>query len=150
PVYDATMPEEGTIFRLITTKPIATDDEWTFTAPGVSYDADLAEKDVKKVNVFPNPYYAFNSESTSRFDAHVTFNNLPEKATIRIFNLIGEQVKKFDKESSSQFLKWDLKNESGLPVGSGIFIVHIKMPDQNVEKILKLFVIQRAEILEYF
>ena len=59
-------------------------------------------------------------------------------------------MKKFDKKSESQFLKWDLKNESGLPVGSGIFIVHIKMPDQNVEKILKLFVIQRAEILEYF
>lgn len=127
------------------------DDKFTFTAPRVSYSDDQARKDVEKINVFPNPYYAFNPEESNRFDRKVTFTHLPQKATIRIFSLGGTLVRKIEKDNTSQFQDWDLRNESNLPVASGMYIVHIKMPEPiNKEKVLKLFVVQGAEILRFF
>ncbi len=128
-------------------------DAFTYSTDGMganAYDLSAAQDDVKKINVFPNPYYAFNSESLNRFNPFVTFNHLPQRATIRIFNLAGQQVRKLEKDDDSQFFRWDLKNESELPVGSGIYFAHIDLPDLGKEKVLKLFVIQRAEILQYF
>ncbi len=145
-----TLPETGTVIRWITTKPITLDDIFTFTAPKVLESKDLARAAVEKINVFPNPYYAFNPQATNRFDRFVTFNHLPKKATIRIFDLGGTQVRKLEKNDDSQFLKWDLKNESGLPVASGIYIAHIDMPDLGKTKVLKVFIIQADQIIQYY
>ncbi len=102
------------------------------------------------MGVFPNPYYAFNPLETNRLARFVTFNNLPPKATIRIFNLAGQLVRIIDKNNPSQFQKWDLLNQETLPVASGLYIAHIEMPDIGVTKILKLVIIQEAEVLETF
>jgi len=145
-----TLPEEGTVIRWITTKPITPDDIFTFKAPAVLEGKDLAKEAVEKINVFPNPYYAFNPQATNRFDRFVTFNHLPKKATIRIFDLGGTQVRKLEKNDDSQFMKWDLKNESGLPVASGIYIAHIDMPDLGKTKVLKIFIVQADQIIQYY
>jgi hypothetical protein len=100
--------------------------------------------------VFPNPYYAYNPQEPDRFTRFVTFNHLPVKATIRIFNLAGVQVRKLDKNASGQFMRWDLQNESGLPVASGMYIAYIDMPDQGKQKILKLMIIQSQQQLKYY
>ena len=126
-------------------------DEFTFTttAPTLG-NLDLAKELVKKINVFPNPYYAYNSLSTDQYDVYVTFTHLPTRATVRIFNLAGTLVRTLDKNSTSQFLQWDLKNEANLPVGSGMYIAHIDLPDLKKEKVLKFMVIQDRQILEYY
>lgn len=130
---------------------IAGEDVFTFTAPSVEESEDLAKDAVKKVNVFPNPYYAYNALSTNRFDNYVTFTHLPAKATIRIFTLAGIQVRVLEKDSpNTQFLRWDLLNESDLPVASGMYIAYIDMPDLNKNKVLKLVIVQNKQILEYY
>jgi hypothetical protein len=112
---------------------------------------------VENVNVFPNPYYATNTLEVGRFQKFVTFSHLPvnQPTTIRIFNLAGTQVRKLDKQANessnqSQFLQWDLNNATGLPVASGIYICHIDMPELGKTKVLKVFIVQSAEILEFF
>lgn len=105
---------------------------------------------MKKINVFPNPYYGAHSNEANRFDRYVTFNHLPQKATFRIFNLAGVQVRKMEKDTPEQFFTWDLLNESGLPVASGLYIVHIDMKDLGKEKVLKLMLIQSDQVLEYY
>ncbi len=136
---------------IIANIPNGPDDIYEFsTGAYVAYNKDLAKNDVEKINVFPNPYYAFNPQATNRFDRFVTFNHLPKKATIRIFDLGGTQVRKLEKNDDSQFLKWDLKNESGLPVASGIYIAHIDMPDLGKTKVLKVFIIQADQIIQYY
>ncbi len=142
---DSQMPEQGTVFRITSAKPNATSDVFTFTAPAVTQDAALAAADVEKVNVFPNPYYAFNPAEPDRFTRFVTFNHLPVNATIRIFNLAGVQVRKLDKSTPGQFLRWNLQNESGLPVASGMYIAYVDMPDQGKQKVLKIMVIQSQQ-----
>ena len=75
---------------------------------------------------------------------------MPAKATIRIFNLAGYQVRKLEKNDQSQFLKWDLLNESNLPVASGMYIAYVDMPELGKQKILKIFIIQPQEVLLYY
>ena len=106
--------------------------------------------DVEKVNVFPNPYYAYNPSEPDRFTRFVTFTHLPQIATIRIFNLAGAQVRKLEKNEDSQFFKWDLKNGSGYPVASGMYIAYIDMPEVGKQKVLKLMIIQGEEIIDAF
>lgn len=126
-------------------------DEFTFTAPSAaSYSADKAKEDVNRVNVFPNPYYGTNSEELNKYNRFVTFSHLPTVAKIKIFNLAGVLVKTIDKNSTSQFERWNLANNSGLPVASGLYIAYIEMPDLGVTKILKLAIIQEQQILDRF
>ncbi|NUO84334.1 T9SS type A sorting domain-containing protein, partial [candidate division KSB1 bacterium] len=110
----------------------------------------LAQASAKNVGVFPNPYFAFNPQETTRLSRFVTFNNLPETATIRIFNLAGQLVARLDKSDASQFIRWNLLNLSNLPVASGMYIAHVDMPALGATKVLKLAIIQEGEVLETF
>jgi hypothetical protein len=92
-----------------------------------------------------------NSEEINKYNRFITFTHLPQEAIIRIFNLAGVQVREIRKNSASQFERWDLQNESGLPVGSGLYIVHIEMPGlDGATKILKVAVVQEQQILDRF
>ena len=123
---------------------------YTFTSPAPIAGADQDVISAKKVGVFPNPYYASNPAETSRFDRFVTFNNLPPHAIIRIFNLAGQLVRTIEKNSASQFQRWDLMNVRNYPVASGIYLAYIEMPEVGVTKTLKFSVIQEQEILDLY
>jgi hypothetical protein len=136
---------------------LSANDVYEFTAPAASaYDGTLAKTDVSKINVFPNPYYGFNRAETSRQSRFVMFNHLPARAEIRIFNLAGALVAAYDetaappRQRNGQYQPWDLKNQNGLPVASGIYIVHINMPDLGTTKTLKLIVVQEQQFLDNF
>lgn len=145
------LPAPGTVFRLISTKPNTVNDVFTFTAPANSFSSDLAKADLDKINVFPNPYYGFHYRESSRDAKYVTFSHLPGNAIIRIFDLSGILVRTLDpKDPTSQFTTWDLKNNDNYPVASGIYVVHIDMPEVGVTKILKLAVVQEEQILKVY
>jgi len=145
------MPEEGTVFKIITTKPNQPgSDVFEFTAPSVIVSNDLAKEDIEQINVFPNPYYGVNPQEINKYQRFVTFTHLPQKATIRIFNLAGQLVRTIRKDSPEQFQRWDLNNENSLPVASGIYIVHVDMPDLGKTKILKVAIIQEQQVLDRF
>ena len=113
--------------------------------------SSIAKENVKKINVFPNPYYGYQYRETSREQHYVTFSHLPANATLRIFDLSGVLVKTITHiPSSGQFDKWNLQNDSGYPVASGIYVVYIDMPDLGTTKVLKLAVIQEQQILKVY
>jgi len=125
-------------------------DKFKFNPKGSSYSKELAANQVGKINVFPNPYYGVNSEELNKYNRFVTFNHLPAKATIRIFNLAGVCVKVIEKANTSQFQRWDLANEAGLPVASGLYIAYIDLPDLGKTTVVKVAVIQEKQILDRF
>ena len=128
-------------------------DEYTYSTAGLEPESSdsLMALALEKINVFPNPYYAFNELATTPYDQYVTFTHLPELATIKIFNLAGVLVRTIEHDNAaSQFAKWDLTNESDIPVGSGMYIAHIDMPDEGVQKVLKVMIVQKKQILEYY
>jgi hypothetical protein len=129
--------------------PFTTLQTFSFTVPtNTIRDATLSRDDVNQINVFPNPYYAVNPQELKMAEKFVTFTHLPPKAIVRIFNLGGVMVRRLDKDTPSQFLRWDLKNEFGLPVGSGLYIAYIEMPELGVTKTLKLAIVQEQQVIE--
>lgn len=146
----ATLPL-GNIIRFTTNKPNSPAVNFTYTAPNVTQgDDDLAKTEVEKINVFPNPYYGVNPREVNKYQRFVTFSHLPAKATLRVFNLAGQLVRILHKDSPSQFTTWDLLNDNSFPVSSGIYIVHIDMPDLGTTKIVKLAVIQEQQVLDHY
>ncbi len=126
-------------------------DTYTFTVPATTYSDSLAKQNVAAINVFPNPYYGVNSQELNKYNRFVTFSHLPgTNTTIRIFNLAGYQVKMINHTNGTQFETWDLTNESGLPVGSGLYIAYIDMPKLGATKILKFAIIQEQQIPDHF
>ncbi|MEO8231010.1 MAG: hypothetical protein ABI638_01925 [Ignavibacteriota bacterium] len=125
-------------------------DTYTFNTKGSSFSNELAKTQVDKINVFPNPYYGVNTEELNKYNKFVIFSHLPTKATIRIFNLAGVHVKTIEKDDVDQFQRWDLANDSGLPVASGLYIAYIDLPELGETKILKIAIIQEQQILDRF
>ncbi|MBI3579227.1 MAG: T9SS type A sorting domain-containing protein [Ignavibacteriales bacterium] len=145
------MPEAGTTFRIDLTKPSKPGvDSFSFTAPAVTVNQDVAKADLNKINVFPNPYYGVNTEELNKYQRFVTFTHLPDNAKIRIFNLAGVLVRTIEhNQPGSQFERWDLSNDNGLPVASGLYIAYVDMPSLGT-KVLKIAVIQERQILDRF
>ncbi len=148
--YNAALPDAGAVFRLVTTKPNTPNDTFVFTSPTVRHSMDQARADVEQINVFPNPYYASNPQEKNYMERFVTFNHLPRKAVFRIFNLAGALVRKLEKDDESQFFRWNLQNGNGRLVASGVYIVHIDMPELGKQKVLKVFIVQGQQMIEYF
>lgn len=112
---------------------------------------DADKKDLMaKVNVVPNPYWAYSQYETSYDSPLLKFTHIPGKATIRIFNLAGQLVRTIQKtDETNPFVTWDLRNDAGLKVASGMYIAHVEVPGVG-EKVLKLAIIQREERIDQY
>lgn len=127
-------------------------DEFTFsTEAPVRNDKALARRQAMQlVNVYPNPYHGFNLEERDPLRRFVTFTHLPEtKATIHIFTLTGELVRKIEHNNGTQYERWDLRNFIGVPVASGMYLARIDMGALGV-KVLKLAILQPTEVLDVY
>ena len=131
-------------------------------------DASKLKSALDLINVVPNPYYAYSSYEQSRIDNRVRITNLPNKCRIKIFTLNGTLVRTFDRDVSGQedinyeeagsksvrskrlpFQDWDMKNQSGITVASGLYIIHVDVPEVG-EKILKWFGVMRPLDLQNY
>lgn len=90
------------------------------------------------INVVPNPYYAFSEYERNRLDTRVKITNLPEQCTVSIYNVSGKLIRQFKKDNAITFIDWDLKNTIGVPIGSGVYLIHVEVPGVG-EKIVKFF-----------
>ncbi len=132
-------------------KPNQPGDEYAFTAPPSSAAGpETVREDIRKINVAPNPYYGYHSGEMDAFDRWVQFTFLPAQATIRIFDLAGNLVRKLEKDdATTPFLRWDMKNEYGLPVASGVYVYHVSVPAIG-EKLGKLAIFAPNERLDTY
>lgn len=121
-------------------------DSWTFSIDG--FESGMAITDIDDVSVYPNPYYGFHELEGSRATKYVSFNHLPETATIKVYTLGGTMVRQIEKDDTGQFAQWDLNNQYGYPVASGIYIVHVSSGEH--EKILKLALVRETQVLKYY
>jgi len=144
----------GQIVWFGTNKANSGQDKFTFSTTGTTATDSALVATVENVNVYPNPYYARNENADSRFDNFVTFTHLPKLAEIKIFTIDGSHVVTLNKEDDgSQFLDWNLQNAYNLPVASGAYIAYIDMDSNSPKlgtKVLKLFVVQSKQIVQYY
>ncbi len=120
------------------------------------------------INVVPNPYYGYSKYEQNRAENVIRLTNMPNVCKVRIYTLNGTLIRTFDRDVSGQYnanitrtgseyiesarksyLEWDLKNQSGISVASGLYIIHIDVPGVG-EKILKWFGVMRPLDLENY
>ncbi len=77
------------------------------------------------INVFPVPFKANDAD----YGDGIFFTNLGDKATIIIYNLVGDLV--YKKEVKGPIFKWDVKNGNGQPVHSGLYLYRVKTADKT-------------------
>jgi len=101
------------------------------------------------INVVPNPYYAYSEYETSPIDNRIKITNLPPKCTISIFSLQGLLIKTFNKDNEATYIDWDLKNNSRVPIATGVYLIHVNVPGQG-ERTLKWYGVMRSLDLDSY
>lgn len=119
--------------------------EFTTPAPLLVNDAAALKQQLEAISVFPNPFLGRNEEASAG-EAFVTFSGLHAgDCTLRIFSLAGDLVRKLEHAESpsagTPFEYWDLRNELGEQVASGMYIVHVEIPEIG-SRVLKLAIMQ--------
>ena len=89
------------------------------------YVTGPAEPDLESVVVVPNPY-----RGSERWDApgqhRIQFQNIPAIATVDIYSIAGDLVRELTHNNPlAGDLDWDLRNQSGDEVASGIYIYRV-------------------------
>jgi hypothetical protein len=119
------------------------------------------------MRIVPNPYYAYSQYEQTEVQNVVKITNIPAKCDIKIYGLDGRVVREYKiaqeynaqirngiarigafgsgdiEDQISTSVDWDLKNSFGVPVGSGVYLVHVVVPGVG-ERVLKSFGINRA------
>ena len=150
--YNSDMPEAGSVFRISTTKPNQPGDSFSMSTDGLgARGRDDAEQKaaLDNIGIVPNPYKGASSYEVTALVDQVRFTNMPNQATIRVFTLAGTLVRTLEKNSAGAMFPWDLSTTDGLPLASGMYIIHIDVPNVG-EKVLKFGVIKKRVQLNAF
>ncbi|MFN3951506.1 MAG: hypothetical protein ACK4KT_03770 [Thermaurantimonas sp.] len=88
-------------------------------------DMQTAKNALDLIGVVPNPYFAYSVYETSQLDNRVKIINLPVRCNINIFTTNGELVRTITKDNTDTWVEWDLRNNYGIPIASGMYIIHV-------------------------
>jgi hypothetical protein len=95
----------------------------------------LAAADLRGAHAYPVPYKPAAGHSG------ITFTALTGQVTIKIYTLSGELVKTLSKDDSSNSIAWNVANDKGEGVASGVYL-YVMESSQSGKKIGKLMVIK--------
>tara|TARA_B100001121_G_scaffold309799_1_gene338000 strand:- start:6146 stop:10258 length:4113 start_codon:yes stop_codon:yes gene_type:complete len=115
----------------------------------VQNDKQTQKNGLEMVNVVPNPYNGISSYETSQLDNRVKIINLPRECTISIYSINGSLINQVSKDAETTEFEWDLKNMYGIPIASGLYIIHVDAPGIG-EKVIKWFGTMRPIDLNTF
>jgi hypothetical protein len=113
------------------TKGLATNPYYSFTTEGLAptpiSDTSNRKNLLSNIMAVPNPYYGFSGYERSRLDTKVRITNLPPEVTINIYSLDGSLIRTLTKNDPNvPYIDWDIRNTSGLPIASGMYLMDIK------------------------
>lgn len=118
-----------------------------------------ADSTLRAIQIVPNPYLAYSGYETSQFTNTVKITNLPPRCIVTIYSLDGRFIRQYKRDETplsnsmrsnpgtsykqiSPALEWDLRNSKGIPIASGLYIVHINAYELG-ERTLKWFGVNR-------
>jgi hypothetical protein len=112
------------------------------------------ESALDMINVVPNPYYAFSAYEVDQFSTVVKITNLPAKCVVTIYSLDGRFIRQYNRDESGAIpvgvnrgvsqaqyapdVEWDLKNNKGIPIAAGVYLIHIDAGELG-ERVIKWF-----------
>ncbi len=141
------------IYSIEVFSQLKTDDKYRFNV-NLDITTDTERDLFNKINVFPNPLFAYNPvvgyTGIAPDVPYVTFSNMPTDVSIRIFSLSGNLIRTLaTTDNDDPFLTWDLLNESGLRVASGMYLAIVSNP-QFGQRVLKFAIIMPQKQIRRF
>ena len=112
------------------------------------------------IGVVPNPYLAYSEYEASSFDNTVKITNLPAQCVVTIYSLDGRFIRQYTRNEEGKpnspprnsppvavnqivpDLEWNLKNFAGIPIASGVYLIHVNAPGLG-ERVIKWFGVSR-------
>ncbi len=133
-----------------------------------SHQANARRDALALINIVPNPYYAISGYEgtaglTGQVDTRVRLTNLPAECRISIFTSSGTLIRQFNRsampdlsgggsiksENTNTSQDWDLKNQRGIIISSGMYLIHVEVPGVG-ERVIKWFGVIRPADLDTF
>ncbi|MFH0882472.1 MAG: hypothetical protein V2A56_05770, partial [bacterium] len=129
-------PQPGDTLEIRLHKPFLSSDVYRFEVTRSGISKSTAKQELNRIRVVPNPYIAAeswepnNPYSSGRGPREIHFINLPNKCTIRIFNVNGTLVDTIEHEAPGENGTeiWDVLSKEGLSIAYGIYIYHVDAP----------------------
>jgi hypothetical protein len=126
-------PSAGDFVVLKTKKPFLSRDKFVFSAQAPYIDPKLAQVDMDRIKVVPNPYVVANSfEPTNpyangRGPRELHFIHLPAKCTVKIFNIRGQLVKMIEHNNpvDDGTEVWDMQSKDNLDISYGVYVYYV-------------------------
>jgi len=109
----------------------------------------IAKSALDLINIVPNPYYLYSLYEATPLDHLVKIVNLPERCTVSIFTVSGTLIRQFAKDDPTTIIEWDLKNQAGIQISGGMYLVHINAPGIG-ERTVKWFGSLHSQSLNSF
>lgn len=140
-------------FATISSNGIDSLPRYQFSTKGMGATEDnpeIAKSALDEIRIVPNPYLAYSQYETDQNSSTVKITNLPNNCKITIYSLDGTIIRKLtrgisvdpatnkrvdisDGASSDQInidnsTNWDMKNDKGITISSGIYLFHVEAP----------------------
>ncbi len=136
PLETPVEPVNGDKYQISTRKSFKTGDYFAYATAPVQVDKSLAETQLSKINVVPNPYLGAaawerrNLNASGRGERKIDFIHLPAECTIRIYTITGALIKTLTKSSDflDGSLSWNLVTEDGMDAAYGVYLYHVDAP----------------------
>lgn len=133
---NAEIPAAGDVLILPVRKSFMSYDKFRLQTTAPKVDAQQAKNELDKIKVVPNPYIATavweprNNLRSGRGERSIHFIHLPQKCTIRIFNIRGELVATVEHDAAvtNGTADWNLLSRDNLDVAYGVYIYHVDAP----------------------
>ena len=113
-------------------KPFRTGDEYLLTTVEPSIDDNLNNINLSEVKVVPNPYIAATAIESSlppgissgRGERKIEFQNVPNDAVIKIFNIRGQHIQTLyhDGNVFDGSVEWNLKTKENMDIAYGVYL----------------------------
>lgn len=88
-----------------------------------------ATADLSEIAVVPNPFFVASSITRGSGQERILFNNLPPRATIRIYTISGNLVRVLEHSDGSGTAEWDVRTRFDLLAASGNYYFHVTTPE---------------------
>jgi hypothetical protein len=141
--------QQGT-YTIATRKPFNRNDFITFKVKGAKIDNVVADSELDKIKVVPNPYVVtheaearlLSTQTSGRGEREIRFTHVPPGSKIYIYTVRGEQIKTLSQENLYVGdVYWNLRTEENLDVAFGVYIYVVEAANIG-KKIGKLALIK--------
>ena len=147
----ARAPIQGDTLYLKYSKPLTSKDVFSYHTSVTISDAELAEQQMGKIKVVPNPYVVSNtfekslsSNLSGRGERVIYFTHLPINAKINIYTSNGSHIRTLEQDGLVQdgSASWDLRTKENLDIAFGVYFYIVEAPGVSTKKFGKIAIIK--------